>query len=287
MSQEVLVVANPFAKSFSVTLCSALSRKMFSYVSVTYLSIPFTICTQGNCSRNLNRSVTSEQESASIIRNCNRIHNTFFGVSSFSPYNVIVHWHEDDPACELLKFTLWFLQHLLNLFENAQCSESWEYLPFELHRHSVSSIQTLQVLQFVTSIALSHSRVVTRKKWRRNLLRPEIQEILKVLKLEAENVHIIFTSPASVPHMEKIYPILRQVYGRSPTDDLNDFDVNNAIWVKIMKVTLQAAVHLGRGLCGEIRFTMNQLLKSVKQLFQMTEKSWSWIRQKSVVWPWL
>ena len=80
--------------------------------------------------------------------------------------------------------------------------------------------------------------------------------------LEAENGHIIFMSPAAVPHME----------GRSPTDDLNDLDVNNALWRFFMSVTLQAAVHLGRNYMENLRFAKNQLLKSAKQLFQVTEK---------------
>ena len=39
-----------------------------------------------------------------------------------------------------------------------------------------------------------------------------------------------------------------------------------------MSVTFQAAVHLGRDFLENLRFTKNQLLKSVKQLFQVTEK---------------
>ena len=39
-----------------------------------------------------------------------------------------------------------------------------------------------------------------------------------------------------------------------------------------MNVTLQAAVHLGRDYMENLRFTKNQLLKSVKLLFQVTEK---------------
>ena len=39
-----------------------------------------------------------------------------------------------------------------------------------------------------------------------------------------------------------------------------------------MNVTLQAAVHLGRDCLDNVRFTKNQLLKSEKQLFQVTEK---------------
>ena len=46
-----------------------------------------------------------------------------------------------------------------------------------------------------------------------------------------KNGHIIFMSPAAVPHREKVCSIVRQVYGRSPTDDLNDLDEHNVIWV--------------------------------------------------------
>ena len=79
-------------------------------------------------------------------------------------------------------------------------------------------------------------------------------------------------SPASVPHMEKVYSIVRKVYGQSPTDELNDFDVNNAVWCIFMNVTLQAAVHLGRGFLENLRFTKNQLLKSVKRYFKWLTK---------------
>ena len=72
--------------------------------------------------------------------------------------------------------------------------------------------------------------------------------------------HNFHMSPAAVPRMEKVYSVVRQVYGRSPTNDLGDLDVNNAVWV----YSLQAAVHL--------RSTQNQLLKSFSQLFQVTEK---------------
>ena len=67
--------------------------------------------------------------------------------------------------------------------------------------------------------------------------------------------------------MEKVHSIVRQIYDRSPTDDWNDLDVNNAVWGKFMNVTLQAADHLGRDNMENLRFAKNQLLKSVKQLF--------------------
>ena len=46
--------------------------------------------------------------------------------------------------------------------------------------------------------------------------------------------------------MEKVYSIVRQIYGLISTIDLNDLDVNNAVWSIFTNVTLQAAVHLGR-----------------------------------------
>ncbi len=80
-------------------------------------------------------------------------------------------------------------------------------------------------------------------------------------------------SPAVVPHMGKVCSIVRNIYGRSPTDDLNDFDVNTSVWNIFMNVTLQAAVHQGRDYMENLRLTKNKLLKSVKQSFQVTEKS--------------
>ena len=51
--------------------------------------------------------------------------------------------------------------------------------------------------------------------------------------------------------MEKVFSIVRQTYGRSPTDDLNDLDVN----------TLQAAVHLGQDFSENLQPTENQPLR--------------------------
>ena len=80
-------------------------------------------------------------------------------------------------------------------------------------------------------------------------------------------------SPAVVCHMEKVCSIVREIYGRSPTDYFNDLDVNNAfVGYIFMNVTLQAAVHLSRDCMENLRFTKKKLLKSVKQLFQVTER---------------
>ena len=42
--------------------------------------------------------------------------------------------------------------------------------------------------------------------------------------------HNFHMSPAVVPHVDKVCSIVRKIYGRSPTDDLNDLDVNTAVW---------------------------------------------------------
>ena len=44
-----------------------------------------------------------------LLRFGNSQHIVIF-VSLFSPYNVVVHWHEDDPSWELPKFTLYSIQ---------------------------------------------------------------------------------------------------------------------------------------------------------------------------------
>ena len=67
--------------------------------------------------------------------------------------------------------------------------------------------------------------------------------------------------------MEKVFSIARQTYGRNPTDDLNDLDVNTAFGCIFMSVTLQAAVHLGQDYTENLQSTKNQHLKSVRRLF--------------------
>ena len=84
--------------------------------------------------------------------------------------------------------------------------------------------------------------------------------------------HHLHISPDYVQHMEKVFSIVRQKYGRSSTDPMKDFDVNTTVWGTSMSVTLQAAVHLGKHYTKNLRSAQNQPLKSVKQLFQMTER---------------
>ena len=184
------------------------------------------------------------------------------------------------------------------------------------------------------------------KKWQGNLLRPEIQEIQRVLKAgsrkwphnfhmsPADNqpdvlvlrcaswscfdlgveirlrsqharvrllslsffalffgrrhlwrfdafVYSVRKKKASVFHSEKVYSIVRKFYGLSPTEELNDFDVNTVVRSIFMNVTHQAAV--------ETIWRIHDLprINSWSQWNSYSKwlNSWSWIRQKSVVWP--
>ena len=80
------------------------------------------------------------------------------------------------------------------------------------------------------------------------------------------NLHI---STNYVLHMEKVFSIVRQRDGYSPTDRIKDLDVNTA--GVFMSVTLQAAVHLSKDYTANLRSTKNQPKKSWRQLFQVTE----------------
>ena len=56
--------------------------------------------------------------------------------------------------------------------------------------------------------------------------------------------------------MDKVYSVVRKTYDRKPTVEMEDLDVNAAIWRMFMITTLQAAVHLGKD-C-EVNFTIRQ-----------------------------
>ena len=65
-----------------------------------------------------------------------------------------------------------------------------------------------------------------------------------------------------VPHMEKVFSILRRRYGLGPMDQMKHLDVNTAIRGIFLSVTLQAAVHLGRDYIENLRSSKNQNMES-------------------------
>ena len=77
-----------------------------------------------------------------------------------------------------------------------------------------------------------------------------------------------------------VFSIVRKIYEREPTDNMEDLDVNVALWSIFLNTTLQAAVHLGQDYEVNPRFVkIHHLWKTVKQLLKETEKMIR-IRQK-------
>ena len=65
---------------------------------------------------------------------------------------------------------------------------------------------------------------------------------------------------------------MRQTHGLSPQDRMKNLEVNTAIWCIFMSVTLQAAVRLEKDYTENLRCIKNQPKKSLRQLFQVTER---------------
>ena len=84
--------------------------------------------------------------------------------------------------------------------------------------------------------------------------------------------HNLYISTTYVLHMEKVFSIVRQRYGLSPMDQIKNLDVNTAMWCIFMSFTLQAAVRLDKEYTVNLRSTKNQPKKSVRQLFQVTQR---------------
>ena len=77
------------------------------------------------------------------------------------------------------------------------------------------------------------------------------EELVASGNSETENkvkkwTHNLYISTNYVLHMEKVFSIVRQRSGVSPTDRMKNLDMNEAIWKICMSVTLQAAVHFGK-----------------------------------------
>ena len=71
-------------------------------------------------------------------------------------------------------------------------------------------------------------------------------------------------SPATVPHTEAVFSIVRRIYGREHDDFVGDLDVNIATWSIFLNATLGAAVHLGQDCEANLRPVKNHLWDSVQ-----------------------
>ena len=70
--------------------------------------------------------------------------------------------------------------------------------------------------------------------------------------------------------MDNVYSIVRKTYDRGPTDEMDDLNVNAAIWIMFMNTILQAAVHLDQDYDQNLRFVKNHFWSYLKKLFKET-----------------
>ena len=84
--------------------------------------------------------------------------------------------------------------------------------------------------------------------------------------------HNLHMSPATVHHIEAVFSIVRNIYGREHDDLMDDLDVNMATWGIFLNTTLQAAVHIGHDYEANFRYVKKHLWNSVIQLFNETGK---------------
>ena len=84
--------------------------------------------------------------------------------------------------------------------------------------------------------------------------------------------HNLHVSPATVPHMETVFAIVRNINEREHDDSMDDLHVNMDIWGIFLNTTLQAGVHLCQDCEVTLRFVKNHLWKSLEQLFNETRR---------------
>ena len=76
-----------------------------------------------------------------------------------------------------------------------------------------------------------------------------VEQFRKLRNPKAESrkwLHNLHMSPAVVPRVDTVFSIVRKIYDREPTDNMDDLDVNAAIWGLFLNTFLRAAVHLGQ-----------------------------------------
>ena len=83
--------------------------------------------------------------------------------------------------------------------------------------------------------------------------------------------HHFHISPDYVPHMERVFSIVRKICDQKPTEGLKDLDVNTAIWCMFMCHTSSCSSSW-TGLFNELRSVKNQSSKSVERFSRTTER---------------
>ena len=71
--------------------------------------------------------------------------------------------------------------------------------------------------------------------------------------------------------MDKVFSIVRQTYGRSPTDDLNDFDLNTAVWYIYVCYSSSCSSSWAR-LFGKSAIYQESTIEVCESVIQTTER---------------
>ena len=102
-----------------------------------------------------------QKEPASVLRNFNRILNTFLCVSVFSLHTMSLNMNREiilSSKCSRSHCIFWI--NFLNLFEDAQRRECWEDVPLELRVHTIDAIQFLEVVLLRIPLIFTHQAVL-------------------------------------------------------------------------------------------------------------------------------
>ena len=97
-------------------------------------------------------------------------------------------------------------------------------------------------------------------------LQASSSESLPTGTLWPHNVHI---SQEGAEHMDKVFSLVRKMYGYSPNDEMEGINVNGASWSFFKTATLRAAVTLGNNYTENLTTTKTE--KSLRQLIHMTQ----------------
>ena len=100
-------------------------------------------------------------------------------------------------------------------------------------------------------------------------MHPVNQTAKEVRKLKGQEwSHNLRVSPATIHHLETVFSIVRDIYGRENDDPTNDLDENIAIWCIFLNTTLRAAVHLGQDHGANLHYVKNHILEQCGTVIQ-------------------
>ena len=143
----------------------------------------------------------------------------------------------------------------------APCRTDWSSTGIDAKEHNQDAASSSQEWQTDAVLEAGTRKLVATEEDQEHLNFPEDSTSTRKLVASGNSEtdggdkawpHNLHKSTNYVLHMEKVFSIVRQRYGLSPTDQMKDLDVNTGKWGISMSVTLQAAVHLHQESTREI-----------------------------------